>query len=161
MRQMHHFHSKFDSVFNLRAMLVEEFKEQVPDNTTFRIGYIEEKHRMSIITNDNVKCMYEKHVNGEIILWCDGRSDDVQGLGKRKREEQIIRHNERDLEVEDVYQELLEKHNDQYDIPKLRLWARMICSKIHSSMKSHLTYQRSLDQALLKNVSGHKVYQML
>ena len=42
-RQLHQFHRKFDSVFGLRATLVEELKEHVPDSTMFRIGYEDHK----------------------------------------------------------------------------------------------------------------------
>ncbi len=38
-RQLHHFTSKFESVLNLRARLVEEFNEDVPENMTFKVGY--------------------------------------------------------------------------------------------------------------------------
>ena len=104
---------------------------------TFKVGYIEgQKNKMSIITADDIKAMYSRFKTGEITLWCDARVSEV-GLGagrcKRKREESSKQ--EREDEVEDIlYQELKEKHANKFDIPKMRLWARMIASNIHCSM---------------------------
>jgi len=42
MRQLHHFHGRFESVISLRANLIEESKEQVPTNSvTSNVGYFE------------------------------------------------------------------------------------------------------------------------
>ena len=117
-------------MFQLRATLVNEFKEQVPDSTTFRVGYIEgQKNRMSIVTSDDIKAMY-RNPTKEITLWCDARVEDggrsESALGKRKRDD-------RESEVEEIYLELKEKHEEKYENGKLRLWARMIASSIHSS----------------------------
>ncbi len=86
------------------------------------------KDRMSIVTSDDIKAMYTNQSH-EITLWCDARVEDAargeSALGKRR--------DERESEVEEVYMELKEKHKEQYETPKIRLWARMICSNIHSS----------------------------
>ncbi len=37
-------------------------------------------------------------------------------------------------ELDEVYKELKAKHSDNYDIPKLRLWARMVSSNLHESL---------------------------
>ena len=42
-----------------------------------------------------------------------------------------IEENER--EVDDIYRKLLEKHASNWDTPRLRLWARCICSNQHES----------------------------
>ncbi len=69
--------------------------------------------------------------------WCEGRIvDDHGNSGKRKRnpDDQVwSKHREREDDVEQIYQELKEKHDDKYEVRKLRLWARMICASIHSS----------------------------
>ncbi len=63
-QHLHHFQSPFDSVFKLRAVLVDELKEQVPDSTTF--GYMEgNKNKM---TSDDLRVMYTKHNSGEVTL---------------------------------------------------------------------------------------------
>ena len=58
MRELHHFQSKFDSVLTLRAKLIEEFKQNVPDSMTF---YYE--NRMWIVTAD-IKAMYTRFKTG-------------------------------------------------------------------------------------------------
>ncbi len=120
---------------SLRVKLVEELKEQVPDTMSFNIGYIEngqKNNRMWIATNDDICSMYSKYKSGEIVLWCDGRSPDVLGH-KRKRDEPSRQQHEREDDVEDVFQELKKKHGEKYDVPKLRLWARMVSSNIHDT----------------------------
>ena len=40
-RELHHFHGRFDSVIDLHAKLIEELKEQVPNSVTFNVAYFE------------------------------------------------------------------------------------------------------------------------
>jgi hypothetical protein len=54
---------------------------------------------------------------------------------KRQRDETPSKYHEKEEEVNDIYEELKEKHSDKYDIPNLRLWARMIASNQHRSME--------------------------
>ena len=79
-RQLHEFHSRFESAVGLRAKLIEYFKEQVPDST-FEAGFYEgQKHsKVWICSNEDLKCMYP---SGEITLWCEGRIDDTHGSTK-------------------------------------------------------------------------------
>ena len=76
--------------------------------------------------------MYDKKMGKEIILWCDGKREEVR---KRKRDEQSgsSHYRDREEEVDEVFLELKEKHKDKIAPPRLRLWARMICSGIHDS----------------------------
>ena len=120
----------------LRAKIVEEFKEQVPNSSTFNIGYYEgsQHSKIWIVSNEDLTSMYEKYPKGEIILWCEGRTElmneEKSRNSKRKREE-------KEEEVEKVFQELKEKHDKKYDTPRLRLWARMVSSGIHDSLDDH------------------------
>ena len=137
MRELHHFRSKFDSVLMLRAKLVEELRDQVPDSMTFKVGYLEgqKNNRMSIMNQDDIKAMYLRYKTGEITLWCEGKVDDVGRGNKRKREEQVSsKYHEREDEAEMIYQQLKEKHADKFDNAQFRLWARMVASNIHSSI---------------------------
>ena len=53
MQQLHRFHAEFGSVFSLRTRVVEQFSEQVPDSTTFNVGYEDaKKNRMTIMNID-------------------------------------------------------------------------------------------------------------
>ena len=56
--------------------------------------------------------------------------------GKRKRDEPIpSKRQEKENELEAIFKELKGKH-ENFDIPRLRLWARMIVSKLHEDMDS-------------------------
>lgn len=141
-RQLHHFYDKFESVIALHAKLIEIFNDQVPSSVTFDVGFQDgQKHcKMWIVTNDDLKLMYDKYPSGEITLWCEGRSEkesDVSERGrcKRKRDEMVTsKRQETEEEVDQLFKELKAKHANQFDTPKLRLWARMISSKIHDKM---------------------------
>ena len=140
-RQLHHFHSRFESVISLRAKLVEEFKEQVPNSLTFNVGYFEgQQHSKSwLVSRDDLNAMYAKYPRGDITLWCDGKSELVEDEAqttKRKRDETSSRRQEKEDEVDEVYRELRDKHADKYSTPKLRLWARMVASKLHEDLDS-------------------------
>ena len=133
-RQLHEFHSRFESAVGLRAKFIEYFKEQVPDSVTFEAGFYEgQKHsKVWICSNEDLKCMYP---SGEITLWCEGRIDDTTDRRKRKREELVTsRRQEKEEEVDEIFKDLKEKHAEKYDTPKLRLWSRMMASNLHDSL---------------------------
>ena len=57
---------------------------------------------------------------------------------KRKRGEESFpsKYHEKESEVDEISKELEKKHGSEYDVPKLRLWARMIASNLHCDMDS-------------------------
>ena len=59
-------------------------------------------------------------------LWCD-----VPPSRKRKLNESSSRKENGD-DVDSIYQALLDKHNDAYDKPQLKLWARMLHCGSHT-----------------------------
>ena len=94
-----------------------------------------------MVTNEDLSAMYSRYPKGEITLWCDGRSPSGQEStesGKRKREEtnSCSKRQEKEDEVDAVFKELKEKHGDEYDIPKLCLWARMMSSSLHDDYET-------------------------
>ena len=138
-RYLHNHSSKFDSAVSLRTKLIEEFKELVPDTLSFNVGYFEGQNHSKIwlISREDLQTMYAKYPKGEVTLWCDGRSDDEDDPScrrKRKREEGGSRRQEKEEEVDDIFKQLKDKRGDKYDTPRLRLWARTICSKIHDDL---------------------------
>ena len=90
---------------------------------------------MVIVCDEDIKEMYKRYLNGEITLWCDGIAQEVAILSKCKRKrEESSKFQERE-EVDTIFKELQKKHAEKYDIPKLRLWARMISNNLHESME--------------------------
>lgn len=85
---------------------------------------------MVIASQEDFASMYRRYPSGEITLWCDGKNqNEGSANGKRKRE--TSNYHEREVEVDEIYKELEAKHSGDYEVPKLRLWARMISSNLH------------------------------
>ena len=119
----------------LIKLLIEELKDHVPDNLSFQVGYYEagkQTKRRWLYCAEDLQAMYMFFKpNTEVMLWCDGKDED-SGKTPRKRKQDSSRREEKEEEVESVFLDLKEKHAE-YDIPKLRLWARMITSGLHDS----------------------------
>ncbi len=138
-RYLHNCTSKFGSALDLRMKLIEELKDLVPDTMSFNVGYFEGQGHSKIwlVDKEDFLTMYRKYSRGEVSLWCDGRPDvDDQAVCKTKREDGVVssKRQDREEEVDEIFKELKEKHGTKYDTPKLRLWARTICSKIHDDL---------------------------
>ena len=141
-RYLNNYSAKFESVNALRVKLIKAFQEGVPKTIDFSVGYYEgsQQAKVWLVVADDLKRMYQQYPRGgSVTLWCDARcqEDDVE-LSSRKRKKdsdtsrkQNIDENERD--VEQAFKKLQDKHSLKWDIPRLRLWARCICSQQHSS----------------------------
>ena len=73
---------------------------------------------------------------GTITLWCDSRVEQSDTRKRKKDTDSFSMRNtieENEAVVEETYQTLLDKHGQKYDTPRLRLWARCICSEQHQS----------------------------
>lgn len=139
LRQLHGFSLQFESVIGIRAKLIEKFKDHVPNSVSFDVGYFEgQQHsKVWLCSDDDLQGMYAKYPRGEITLWCEGKEEQSIGHRKRKREESFAsKRQEKEADVESVFIELQEKHGDNFDVPRLRLWARMVASKLHVDMDS-------------------------
>lgn len=71
----------------------------------------------------------------EKLLRCDGRSDETGDTSSQKKREKDgetwTRRQEKEDEVDDVFMQLKERHGQNFDIPRLRLWACTICGNLH------------------------------
>ena len=68
-------------------------------------------------------------------MWCDGSTQDTsppsgQGLKRKRDGETATRRQEKEEEVDSVFEQLSENHPEMENT-KLRLWARMICGGLH------------------------------
>ena len=137
------FSATFESVTSLRVKLIETFKERVPNTLDFNVGYYEgsQQAKIWLVTAEDLKTFYQKFPKGgQVTLWCDGRLQEAESVArKRKREESSLETGntsganrlENEQNVEETYKKLLDKHAGSWDTPRLRLWARMICSGCH------------------------------
>ena len=116
---------------------MEEFKDHVPANMDFNVGYYQGSQKICLVTSEDLNSMYSKYTQGGITLWCDGRiatetisSRNISSVDKRKRSSSSREQTEE--EIDDIFYELKEKHISKYETPKLRLWSRMIASGLHT-----------------------------
>ena len=76
-RDMRKFKGRFKSIIDLKVRLIDEFEEQVPQSTTFSIGYFaghtSTKHW--VYTEEDLRMMYINCATPDIMLWCDVRSE--------------------------------------------------------------------------------------
>jgi hypothetical protein len=66
----------------LRIKLIESFKESVPNTVDFNVGYYEgsQQAKIWLVVPEDLEKMYERYAQGgAITLWCDGRSDVIDG----------------------------------------------------------------------------------
>ena len=136
-RHLHGCDIKFESVTAIRVKLIDELGDQVPEKVDFNVGYYEGKQQAKIwlVSKEDLEMMYSNHSKGDIILWCDGRETRT----KRKREKEnhsVSARQEKEDEVDEVYKTLKEKHGSKYEVPKLRLWSRMICANLHDDTEN-------------------------
>ena len=92
---------------------------------------------MSLVDTEDLKTMYGSFPKGgTITLWCDSRVEQSDTRKRKKDTDSFSMRNtieENEAVVEETYQTLLDKHGQKYDTPRLRLWARCICSEQHQS----------------------------
>ncbi len=144
-RLLHHFHGRFTSTTALKIHLMEKLGEHVPDTVQFNIGYFENKvsRKLWLCCEDDLTALYEHFKDGgEVTLWCDVRKstpsdrNEQPGTSSQKRKQDTAapsKRQEKEEEVDGIFAELKEKHGSKYEIPKLRLWARLIAGGVHDS----------------------------
>ena len=143
-RQVHHFESKLSSLDQLQDVLSEELGEDVPESDTkYNMGYFDGRRQTKrwLVCEEDLETMYTKCSPGsEIFLWCDGRipsDEDSQGTSSKEKPQtdgSVSKRQAREEELDSIFLELKEKHGDDYSVPQLRLWARMITSGTHDNL---------------------------
>ena len=139
-RELRHFHGRFNSITDIKVWLMEEFEESVPQITKFAVGYFQQSTKHWICSEEDLNALYTTN-DKQIILWCDGREEDhiestPRSSKKRKKsEERTTKREEKEQRVEDLAIELQELHSGKLELndTQYRLWARMIVSGIHAS----------------------------
>ena len=100
------------------------------------IGYVMKKISMNVLY-----AVCDK----QIMLWCDGREDECHiestpsrsSKRRKKGEEHVTKREEKKQRVEDLAKELQELNKDELELndTQYRLWARMIVTGIHASLR--------------------------
>ena len=121
----------------MRGKLKEQFDEQVSSSSEFALGYFDGSQQAKVWLNtaEDLVAMYRKYPKGGAInLWCNGDYGLVDGASlKRKRDagEQSAYRKSKEEENDFIFKNLHDKHSTKYDMPRLRLWSRMIAAGIH------------------------------
>lgn len=136
-RQLHNFKDKFESVPQMKAHVIRELKDELPKDPSLDIGYFEgrQSSKVWLVSAKDLDSMYRKAKNGsELSLWVQSLQDDEEDSDdlepEKKKSSESSRRQEKEEEVEAIYSELRSKHND-YTVPQLKLWARMIHCGTH------------------------------
>ena len=138
-RQLNCFTSKFESIQKIREMFRKQFDDQVPSSPEFALGYYDgsQQAKVWLYTTEDLSTMYSKYPKGGTInLWCDSNYGSGNGDShKRKRgdaaTEKSSHRMAKEEETEIIFKNLQGKHSAKYDVPRLRLWSRMIAAGIH------------------------------
>lgn len=136
-RQLHHFRGKISTLRQLQDILSEELGDDVPeDSGKLNMGYFEGTRQTKrwLACEEDLQTMYSKYSPGtEIFLWCDGK---IPSSPKQKAPDEgsVTKRQAREEERDSIFKDLKEKHADDYSIPQLRLWARMISTGSHDSL---------------------------
>ena len=134
-RELHSFVGEFTSIKHLCQVLCAELSDDLP--LSYNVGYFEGRHHTKkwLTTDQDLVAMNTKITGGDVCLWCDA----AQNSSEKSRErspprKKSTRRDEKEKDVDDIFQDLKEHHGSEYSGPQLRLWARMICNGLHEDL---------------------------
>ena len=84
---------KFTTVADLKEKLVDTLSAHLPElSDEFNIGYFHGRPQTKswILTEHDLQAMYGTG-SKEILLWCDGKSQDMSGKKRKKRKRKVTR----------------------------------------------------------------------
>ena len=125
----------------MKVRFMEEFNEQVPPSTNFSVGYFVGRTygtKHWICTEEDLKMMYVKCPGPDIMLWCDGRSEDTETPASKRvkvDDHSSTKRESKENQIEQLAGELKERNKDKLELtePQYRLWARLLSTGVHSS----------------------------
>ena len=136
--------NSFKTLHDLREFLgnkVPSIGGEKPDFNVVDIGYLEPGHGMKgrkqwLNTDDDVEVMYEKHAGNYIQLWSYSHSNNKgrQNQGIKAGGSNFQDHKECLSKVDEIYNQLRQKHGSTYTLEQLRMWAQMIRLGKHESI---------------------------
>ncbi len=127
---------------DLKERLVDTLGAHLPElSDDFNVGYFHGRPQTKswILSEHDLQAMYGTG-SKEILLWCDGKSQDTSGKKRKKTnddeeegDEEISGVNKRtksanaeEKELEEGIHKLQSIHSNDYDYGQYRLWARLI-----------------------------------
>ena len=140
-RMWHDVDYVFESTTALKVKLMDSFRDDIPPNTDFQIGYFEGRGHTKrwIIDNRDLQRMYSVYESGSTItLGSEGRKLNSHDDGcepatkKIKTAAKTTKREQSEEETDEIFLQLKQKHSEMA-APKLRLWAKLIQSGRHDS----------------------------
>lgn len=122
-RQVHRLKSKVPSITQLKASLIDEFSDEIPNSLEFEVGWLEGNSKKWLVVQEDLATMYSKCTGHEISLWCDVSREDSGGRKRKHSHSGSTKRKEKEDEIEMIYQELRVEHEDNYSKPQLKVWA--------------------------------------
>ena len=113
---------------------MNEFDTEVPDTPTFQVGYFfgKQSSKHWLVSQDDLNSMYKSIKKGNILLWCDKLSSQLQssesckGQKRKLQDDPPQQSKSHESEVDNIVSDLRKRHDTTYSLPKLRLWACVI-----------------------------------
>ena len=142
----------------VRSYFVDQLCDQVSSTAVFDFGNFQGNKRVWVRNNEDLKEVHKllkTNDSHSVTLWCDGKTDhrsakcsvsdfifsDSDGendarLPKSKSKKKRTRYEEKAERIEDVVDQLKEKHGNQYTLVQYRIWAETMESGQHSSVEN-------------------------
>lgn len=107
-----------------------ELKDEL--SSDIEVGYYEgrQSSKVWIVSNKDLNAMYSKFAS-EVLFWVQSVEEENNDSDDNENQRKKTRRQEKEEEVEAVFQNLQKKHGEEYSVPQLRLWARMIQCGTH------------------------------
>ena len=127
----HHVNEKFSLPDVLKVKLMETFADQVLDTSGGKPG----NAKRWIEFSDELDTMFAVYPHDNTItLWCDGKNANANTCGAAKSQTKrtnsvdedppVSKRAKKDQDIEEAFKILQENRSDEYNTPRLCLWAR-------------------------------------
>ena len=157
--------TRFATASTMKLQLKYDFDSFVGETEAFSFGYLQRGHgtkgrQYAITDDDNIKNMYEEYKGkAEILLWIKvhispkstsesqkrQRADkEIDGESEPKRQKSSSNYLSRLSEVQEIIDDLEERHDSTFTMEQLRVWAHMI------HMRKHLSYTDPPDKPFFR-----------
>ena len=135
---MHDVTHQFSSIGALWLALYHE--DDIPDDEEYNLDILKENNRRRSGWFPHrilMPCMLVLRVNNGFrsgVMESNHQRVKRKKKKKNSRKQRKTKADDREEELESIFQQLKEKHESKYSGPQLRLWARMTVAKTHDDM---------------------------
>ena len=134
--------TSIQSIEDLKFLIKDRFSDDI--KTIFDVGYIQGTNVIRIRSKEDLlETWAEIRKSKNTSLWCDGLIESSTS-SKRKRklvlededeDEQPRKKRNTDEKVQEVVNDLKNKHGSKYSVMQLRIWAELLVSELYFSLE--------------------------